>query len=471
MATPRNITRSVLPGVKLRAGRPNLTYHPLLDMIAAATPGTWIKANANLYSDAWAPAAFRSGWPTVNDSPASPKTIINAWCSFAWRDGADPGLVLFGGGHANSSSSEIYEWRATDRAWRLAYHTTQYEAVGAAGERSIAGSTVAPISAHTYANQVWLEKLNRFITFGGAAHSGGANWVVSDQAGTVLRPAGPFTLDLSLAGLGYVSGPTGSNVKRAGTESAGVSLTGANAWSLRDYWSTEHPVIKSVIGHMVGHRNGTVVASVENNHDVVYVLSDNGNAGSQYLYRIELVDTDYRSDLISIAGAGWNNGMTDQQSALDPKRKLFVVPTDRSLEVWNLNTPGDNNRNIKVATAGIGGAGAAEFQATARRCGLIHDERRGYFVGWEFGKTLWRLSPPATNANLTTGWTLTKLFGEDLPAGPVTAAAATGDVAASGVHGKWKRSAMLDVYVGLQHNTEGQVWMFKPHDWLDPRGI
>lgn len=474
MATPRNVSRTTQAGAKLRAGRFTPAYINLIDQIAAAAPGSWVKVNLNRYSDAWPSNDFLAGFPTFDAQPSSPKTIINAWSSFAWDDD-QMRLVLFGGGHANSSSSEVYEWRGDTQAWRLAFHTTQYEKVGTAGERSVAGSTVAPISAHTYSNQVWLEKLQRFITFGGAAHSGGAQWVVSDSSGNILRNAGPFVLDMTLAGQGYVSGPTGSNVKRVGTSSAGVDLPGANAWSLRDYWSTEHPVSKPLIGHLAVHRNGTVVHRVENNHDTLYVFSDSGNAGSAYLYRIEIVDGDYRNDIITMVGAGGTNGMIDCQAALDPDRNVFVVPAQGIagdvLQGWNLATAGQTNYNFRVAPAGLGGVGADEFKSVSRRLSLIYDERRKCFVGWENGKTLWKLKAPATGSNFTTGWTIEKIVDETLPVGPAQQSVGGDIVAPSGVVGKWKRSKRLDVYVGLQHITEGHIWLYKPHDWLDPRGI
>lgn len=91
-------------------------------------------------------------------------------------------------------------------------------------------------------------------------------------------------------------------------------------------------------------------------------------------------------------------------------------------------------------------------------------------MGWENGKTLWKLKAPATGSNFTTGWTIEKIVDETLSVGPAQQSVGGDMVAPSGVVGKWKRSKRLDVYVGLQHITEGHIWLYKPYDWLDPRG-
>ena len=44
-----------------------------------------------------------------------------------------------------------------------------------------------------------------------------------------------------------------------------------------------------------------------------------------------------------------------------------------------------------------------------------------------------------------------------------------GSNASTGVTGKWRYAPDLDAFIGLQHNTDGNVWAFKPAQWQDPR--
>lgn len=128
MATPRNVSKTIVAGSKLRAGRFSPTYVGVLDLLAAAAPGSWVKVNANRFQDAWEHPDFRAPYnnrsldqPTADlGSTSSPHRIIAAWCSYAWDDD-NMRLVLFGGGHGNASNSEVYTWDATTRNWRLAF--------------------------------------------------------------------------------------------------------------------------------------------------------------------------------------------------------------------------------------------------------------------------------------------------------------------------------------------------------------
>lgn len=478
MATPVSFRVSASSGVKLRGGRPGPPpYGVLLEQIAAARPGTWFKVNLNTFQSVWPDPAWLAPYSTSLDpvahaqaSPSSPSCIIRAWASFAWDDD-NMRLILFGGGHANGSNGEVYMWEGRTLQWKLAFHTTSYTMLAGCGIRSVAGSLNAPASAHTYSNQVWLPRLQKFITFGGAQHNSGAPWVISDDAGNVLRTAGPFTLDMTLAGQGYVSAGTGTNMKRIGTVSENVDLPGANAWKNRD-WRKDHPNTAVAAVATVGR---SVVVTEENGHDVLYFHGGSGGATSKDLIRAELVDDDYRNDILSVAGGAWNNSTSDAQAAYDPVRKIFLDGSYRStlgdaIGGWDLQSQGASNRFFSCPTSGIVGPDAAEFIANMdnTRYGNIYDERRKHFVVYSRKGALYALWPPASGP-LTTGWSVRKIVG-DLPLMPLKEVSDPSDPAyESGLTGKWKRSKRLDVYVHLQHPIEGNVWMFKPLDWLDPR--
>lgn len=489
MATPRNISKTLVAGTKLRQGRFNPTYVGILDVLAAAAPGSWVKVNTNRFQDAWEHPDFRAPYNNRSldqatadtGSSSSPHRIIAAWCSYAWDDD-NMRLVLFGGGHGNASNSEVYTWDATTRNWRLAFRPTSLLFVNeAVGWKSAGGWLDSPTSAHTYSNQAWLPKNNRFITFGGA-NPIGTPWVVADEAGVQQRVAGPFTLDLTQAYQGYVAGSTGTNVKRAGTTSAGVTLTGVNAWRNRD-WRLDHPLQTTDPTMLALATVGrSICVTEENGRDVIYFQGNNGT--SKDLFRCEIVDiNDYKQDLISWVGYRWSNNVSDACASYDPKRKLFFNPSFYNPGIadfiggWDLRpgVAGPNNRYFLCPASGVVGptADVTEFvnNASQSRYGTLYDERRDKFVVFSRLHALYEVRPPA-DFNYTTGWSVKKIADESVfaPMGVSEETYVGGDINVNAsLTGRWRRSKRLDVYILLRDTFDGNVWMYKPTDWLDPR--
>lgn len=464
-------TYSVPSGKTIVGGR---TLHPnaLLDAIAAAPDGSWIKGNTNRYEDVWTSYALRAPYGA---DKAKLTSIISAWSGFAW-DHRHHRLILFGGGHANTSANDVYVWSAETRAWVLAYYPTDYidhsDIYGTRGDFSAkGGSAYTPNSAHCYDNQHYLERLDRFMTFCGADYNTGYPPAVRDALGNVVRTAGAYTLDLSLHGKGFMGGPTGSNVHSGAW--AGVDILGANAWKLRD-WYLDHPQ-KSVLVQS-GRTNGVGVTVVENDRDVVYqALNSNGQ---RHLYRFEIVDHDYHNDLISKVGRYWNSAPTGIGSgAYDSFNKKFLITrsgTTGRFFGWDLMTPGATNSEYFVTSAEITlGPDIAEFNSNdISSYGMDFDPVRREYVLWSRGGTVWRVNPPDTTsaAYFGSGWSVEKV-GSDLSSPrPMTSTELSNDVAGdAGVIGKWKYAKDLDAFVGLQHTKNGDVWIWKPIGWIDPR--
>lgn len=484
MATPRNVSRTTTAGTKLRAGRFTPAYINLVDQIAAAAPNSWVKVNLNRYQDVWEDPAFRAQYsndlnPTTHAQAggSSPFTLLGAWCCVALDDERQR-LILWGGGHANGSNNEVYSWNGDTQTWNLAYHAHSVRAFertnpgGGIRHRSIAGSKAAPISSHTYSNQVWLPRLQRFFTAGGGAYNTGGPFMVVDESDFEVRQGGPFTLDMTLAGQGYTSTRTGDNPKRTGTISEGVNLPGANAWSMRDY-RLDHPNT-TVAAKVTGGR--TLCVTEENGHDVVYMQGGDPGATSKDLIRIEMVDHDYRNDLLSIVGAAWSNGVSDVQAAFHPTRKLFFNPSynpadNAFIGGWDVSPgkAGSQNRYFLCPTTGLSGPAKDEFVASAasNKYGNIYDKRRDRFVVFSRAGALFEMQPPA-GTDYSTGWAVKKIAGatEFAPMGTYEAdSTSPGD----SLCGRFKRSERLDVYVLVTHIYDGNIWMYKPHDWLDPR--
>jgi hypothetical protein len=272
---------------------------------------------------------------------------------------------------------------------------------------------------------------------------------------------------MTLAGLGYVGGTTGSNPKRG--SSLGVDLPGANAWSVRD-WFLDHPDAATFAPDFVSARtNGVAACREENGHDVVYF-----KVGAGHLMRIEMVDQDYRNDIIYRVGQAWTSDSTANGGALDTVENVFVALRNSTnpIEGWDLDAAGFSNKNFVVPAAGLTGSAAAEFVAHLAAEGAVfsmtYDQRRERFVVWGRGGRVYSIRTPR-GSDLTVGWEVTKLSADTLPQRPLTSAEFTGTNADTGASGKFKRSESLDVYVAVQGAYDGNVWMFKPAGWIDPR--
>ncbi len=454
-------------GNRIFAGRVQFAHGALLDLIAAAPAASWVRVNTNRIDSQFPAADYR---PLFNAGPGNPAKIMEAWSGFAW-DSRNHRLIIFGGGHANYSGNDTYVWDGTTGLWQLAFYPSDVEAVPA-GYRTVDGPASSPISSHTYGNNNYLPLLDRFVTFGGAAHSSGNSFVMTDGAGNALRAlAGGYTLDLSQAGLGRVAGAPGSNVQRGST--VGVSLPGASAWYARDYL-LDHGQAATAAG-LVRHVNGGTAVVEEGGKDVCYVQGSAGGT-SLGLYRIEYSDADdYLTDVITQVGQAWNNAGQDTGVAYDASNQIFVDLGDAAYPIygWDISAgiAGPSNHNFRVAAADVGGPDAAEFLAIGiADFGLLHDETRGFFVAWERGGRLFSITPPSGHPVPVTGWSVAKIVDPVAPRPALMGELPVAD-RDTGVHGKFRRAPDLDTYVALQGCTAGDVWMYKPSDWTDPRTL
>lgn len=436
----------------------------MLDLLVAAPSESWVQVSANRFDAVWPPSDYRAPFGL---GISSPKPILIAWSSFAWDD-TQCRLILWGGGHANTNDNSVYQWDALTRQWSLAFWPSDTVVVtGGTGIEPVDGPLNAPQSSHTYGGQQWLPILQRFVTFGGAASSSGGPFKVR---GSPDRNLGCYTLDMSLANLGYVGGTTGSNPHR-GT-SVGVDLPGAQAWYARD-WYLDHPAKDtSALNTWAVRTNNVSAYRVEGGKDVVYF-----KCGASHLYRIQFNSHDYLDDQITWVGQAWDSGANKLGGDIDTTANLFVCLINGAFPIsgWNLNTPATTNRNFRVTAANLGGPDAAEFLAqmvSEDAFGLLFDPAKDYFVAWSRGGRLYALRRPTDMSNLTLGWTVTKICTDAASPRPrtLTELQADGTLPGdSGVGGKWKMSSKLGVYIGLQDTNAGQIWCYKPLGWTDPR--
>lgn len=477
MANPTNVS---ITGTRLiQAGAaPKPTYYPTVKALEDAPAGKWVKVNANTFQEAWPPVDFRTtftglGGDGPGQSTSNPNLVVLAWAGFAWDDD-NCRMFIFGGGHANTNTTESYLWEASTRKWKLAFYAheihlkAQVPANGLFTEcTKYEWGNDAPTSMHTYSNWNWLKKQRRAYVGSGATHPSGYPPQVFDKNDpSILHRAGAYTVDLSKAGTGCVGTATGTNVKRTGTSSAGVNLVGANAWSLRN-WYKDHPKKTTDIDSLDNGR--TAYAVVENGEDVLYCTS------STYIVRRVMHPTDYKQDQFSWVG-DWNNGgSTDTPMVVDQSRNLLMVCPihGNKLGYYNLATAnlGKSNPYVTVPTSAVTGPGGAEFLAASSSngitAGVLFDERRKCLVVYLRNSGLYEIHLPKT-APFNVNWYVKKVYS----VGSQPEFAMTSAVTEAAICGRFKRSEKLDAYIFLSDNEAepsiGDVWFFKPHGWRNP---
>ncbi len=417
----------------------------LMERITAAPEGSWIKVNANRFSDVWVPIEQRA---RVNDAPmGEPRKIITAWGSMAWDDNRHQ-LIIWGGGHADYAGNEVYRLSAATLRWeRASLPSAVVASFGDARFFTVDGPSNAPMSSHTYDNQEFLPFIDRLITFGGAAYNTGGPFLLEDGS----TRTGPYLWDPSRAGADAVGGAPGSQVDPA----AFPDVIGAQMWTNRDTFVTrgigaERPQ-SLVAGTSAYARDGDV--------ESMLVSESPSTGGDLFRYRIvELADATL--DQWTLIGPGLRSYSDQGAGAYDPQRRLYLR-TARfggayGIVMWNVATPGPSNYPLKFIPPSFDG----QF-VLSNLHGMDYDPQRAAFVLWKGDGKLWYLRPPASGPAFTvTGWTVSPapVSGWNVPA------LATG----TGVLGKWRYLRSHDVMVGLGDGFEGQVWVYKPIGWQPP---
>ena len=416
----------------------------LVSLLNATPEGGWVRANLNNYSDVWTPAELR---PLNLASNPTPEKIIIAWSSFAW-DSRRGDLILYGGGHANYSGNDVYRWRGVTRTWERASLPSEIMLTPNGFHTAIDGVDAAPVSAHTYDNNLYLPIIDRFITFGGASYNTGnpyARPLTSSTSGVT----GPYLFDPAKADGNKVGGTTGSHVQREGPF---PDVVGGDMWTNRDVHQG------NVSGNPPSsHINGMTAYAQENGKDVIYVAARPGQGTDLTLYKYTINDlNDVTQDTWERVGMYWNGPSDQGAGAYDPVRKLFVRtgPATAPITYWDLNFAAPNNRDAVAIPIDLSGG----LNASLRSAGIEFDPVRNVFMVWYGGGDVWKLTPPTPVA--TSGWTMEKA---GVPQGDMPST----DVG-TGVLGKFKYIAQLDAYIALQDPVAGNVWLYKPVGWQLP---
>ena len=426
----------------------------LLATISALPEGAWLRANTNNFSDVWAPAELR---PLDNGGNPTPSRIIGAWSSFDW-DSKRADLIIYGGGHANYSGNDVYRWRASSRQWERMSLPSEVKQDSSKNYVAIDGALNAPASAHTYDNNIYLPVADKFLSFGGAAYNNGDMFFLVDSANQNRR-TGPYLFDPAKANPMSVGGSTGSHVKRVAPH---PEILGGQMWQNRDLYQTiaQTPQLPK------RHTEGCTAYAEEMGKDVVYVGANHSTGTALNLYRYVINDVNNPSaDEWKIVGRWWNGAQAQTSCAYDPERKLFVRVSGsiKPFAFWNLNTAGPTNDDVGIVPTDLDGAFTAKYSTGAiipKNCGFDFDPMRKQFVMWCGGENVYLLKAPTPIA--TSGWTIQK--------GALIAASVPSTSYGTGILGKWKYIPNLDVFIGLQDSSAGNIWIYKPEGWQQPSG-
>ncbi|HMO46574.1 MAG TPA: Ig-like domain-containing protein [Rubrivivax sp.] len=404
---------------------------------------SWVRLNLNEFQDVWTPLDQR---PRPPEAPSSggPYSILDAWSSMAW-DSNRGSLIIWGGGHANYPGNEIYRWNADQLLWERASLPSQVVLTSPGGAlfEAIDGPFNAPIAAHTYDSSEFLPISDRFVTFGGAAFNTGHYFELSDG-----RRSGPYFWDPSRANANSVGGTQGSQVK----PDLYPLVSGGRMWQNR---SNLHP---SYPGELKPGWGGTywiygnTAYTEENGKDVLYLQA------SSELYRYTVHDVANPAlDTYERVGRYSQYPFSGQGAgALDPERKIYLRTANTTFTYWTLQNPGSNNQNTIFSPMVSSGSFPL---SDLKNHGLDFDPMRKSFLLWGGQREVWQLTAPA---NLAGGqWTLAPLNPASTAAPNLAAAVGT----KTGILGKWKYVAALDVFLGIIDKNKGEVWAYKPANW------
>jgi hypothetical protein len=418
--------------------------------LESAPAGAWLRINLNRFDEVWTPLEQRPNTPGY----LNPAKVIHAWSSMAWDSNRDR-LIFWGGGHANYSGNEVYTFDVRSARWRReSLPSDVWEPLGDSQFFAVDGPRNAPTSSHTYDNQEYLPRLDRFITFGGAKFNGKQKFVLED--GVTLT--GPYLWNPNRAAADSVGGTEGSQVR----PNLYPAVNGGQMWDDRD------TVRNRGIGAVRPSADwvNSTSAYVENGaFDAVLVTEAPRTQARLFRYTIgdvENPETD-RWELLGVDSLGYGN---QGAGAYDPVRKLYArtgkAASGWGLVVWSLAQPGPTNPSYFVVPTGS--------LSLNELFGMDFDTHRGAFVLWDGGPDVWYVTPPPSGVGQ---WSAQKAPYDTsgvLPSqddGAFTSTDGT-KTPQRGVLGKWKYAADYDVFFGVINPTAGNVWVYKPVDWTLP---
>ncbi len=413
-------------------GGDGVVSQALWNKLVTITEGGWGRLNDN---------TFRSVWPDAADAAQGgyPRSVIQAWSSMAWDSNRND-LIFWGGGHANYGGNEVYRFDADTLMWERASLPTRNTATAnPVVTETVDGPLHSPVSSHTYDNNEFLPIADRFVTFGGAAWNSGSAFVITDASGGT-RVTGPYFWNPAKADANKVGGLSGT-----GTD---PSRAGGQMWDNRD--SVHNPDGSNPRPFV----NGTTAYAEIDGKDVIFI-SDRPTGGL-WKYTVHDVD-DASKDTWEKVGRGWEVFDGAGTGAYSTADNLYIRSANKTFTYWDLDTAGAGNRNVIFTPTDLSGG----FTMSALT-GMDYDAGRDRFLLWSGTRDVWELKAPEIIGR--DGWTVKKVAaGAAGPTGVPDVSTVDGNT--TGILGKWKYVADLDLFLGVHDHNSGDIWAYKPHDW------
>lgn len=451
--------RALLAALVVSVADPALAWDmSYLQGLLAGTPqGGWVQANTTSFSSAWATPAEGGLNPGTYSDPGA---IVRAWSSFAW-DSNRGEMILFGGGHANYMGNEVYLWDAATGVWSRGSLPSRVQSVsgvpGAFSGEFVVVDGAAPLSQHTYENNVFLPTIDRMVMIGGASFNSGSG--TRTLVNGTLVGQGPWMWDPNKANANQVGGTTGSGYLPS-------SVGG-------EMWTDRRPV---TTGNLAGSAiDSSTAYRLENGHDVVYAARMSQGSGWPALYRYTPGNPSLgQGDLWEQVAVAYNAKSFQSSAAIDLDNSLYVrtafqESTGRfGLGVWDLTKINplapDSVRDTYI---GLEFANGSTFQ-TNFNFAVAYDTANSRFVLWDGsnGGEVFYVDPEyLANGNLDPVWTVTG-------ASSTTAAQPNGQFVIPagdlGVLGKWQYIEELGAFMALDMikptETDAGVWLYKPFE-------
>lgn len=432
----------------------------VIGMLSGMQADSWMKLNTNNFLDIVPPEELRGG--AASGYTGRPGSVIYAWSSFAW-DSKRSELLIYGGGHANYAGNEMYKWSASTQQWSLASLPSQMVPIPGVNTATpnwvpVDGAMNGPSSAHTYDNNAYLPTVDRFVTLGGAPFNSGGTFALPVNS-TTSRATGPYFFDPSRADPNKVGGTDGSGVA--------PGSIGGQMWQNRDLHAQGIGALSFV--------EGTSATAVEGGKDVLYFSARSGGTIFTDLYRLTINDVaNPAADTLQKVGVYANPALNPAIAPLaygsasyDPTSRLYVAMGGgaQPFMAWDMDIASASNNpayGINPTIIGGGTLPTDRFHAS----GIEFDPVRGEWLVWTGGGTVWALTAP-TAGTIAGQWTLRQIAdGATFAQGLAPAERET-----TGVLGKWHYASDLDAFVALEDNDRGNVWIYKPANWVNPIAV
>jgi hypothetical protein len=426
---------------------------PIPDAIANAPENSWLKLNNNFFYQSWAPSALDFD---------NTKSVIGSWGSMAW-DSTRGDLIVWGGGHANYPGNGVFLWHSSTGLWERGSLPSAVVADPLKPEEkryeTIDGPMNSPIAMHTYDNNIYLPRLDRFLTFGGPPYNNGGLPQIYD--GGVLRNTGPYLWDPSKADPWKTGGISGSHIVSAAYPVDAIA--GGNMWQNRDSWPQG-----TFSGTNHTFAGGFSAYADENGKDIVYL--SNGN-GSLFRYTIQDLNDPSRDKYELVGTVSGTVGSAHGAGTYNQDRRLWVEVRGADFVFYDLANPALANGgkfNSRIVFDNPSDAAAfpfvqASYGTTGDLYGIDYDAARDRFLLWQGFNDVWELTAPG---DLSTGQWHMKKISPDLSGvvRPDRIRDNTGPGlynSFTGVAGKWKYIPEWDVFLGVYQPEYGDVWAFK----------